>query len=209
VVSPFYWNDVYSICPDNLDNTFVIGNIRDNIEYFNGSALSALTPDLSNTYFAKFDSAGNFQCYQKDTSRLISGTTFGSDYYTIGVGKDDLGHGFFRAYVTLIKWDIANCTQIWRTKFTQLAEYYNQSVNTAVSQNTFSLFPNPSTNGIFYKRSSGLKTRSFVISNILGQEIPLSDHDDFIDISGQPKGLYIYRVIFTDSTILTGKISYQ
>src|SRR5690606_15627211 len=106
------WNSTYSICADEWNNSLVIGNMEDDIQFQTNSSTVTLTPDLSLTYFAKFDSLGDFQCYQTDTSKLISGATHGTDYYTVGISDSRRRSDIYMNSVTIVKWDINNCRQI-------------------------------------------------------------------------------------------------
>ncbi len=204
------WNEAYSICADDLNNSFVIGSIEDDIQFLANSSPVTLTPGLSLTYFAKFDSLGDFQCYQTDTSKLISGATHGTDYYTVGISDSRRISDVYMNSVTIVKWDINRCTQIWRQHFPQTVYRPLLSTETIAQENKyFSLFPNPNSSGLFYIKSSGLKAVRIHIYNLQGQEITFENKDHLISITKHPKGVYLYKVICDDNTISAGKILYQ
>lgn len=212
IYSPLFWNKAFSVCADSLNNSFLIGNINDNIEFSTGPATSTLTPSLSKTYFAKFDSSGDFQCYQTDTSNLIDGATFGTNYYTVGISDEMTISGINRKSIAIVKWDINSCSQIWRIKFHHVVESPSIDAIESIDQNrNICLFPNPCTNGILYmKKDENIKVVSIHIYNLMGKEISITNNNElFLDISNQPKGIYIYKAVLEDNSVSIGKITYR
>ncbi len=209
--SSWYWSNLYDVSSDSSNNILVIGDMKDRIQFYNGAGLSSLTPSLSNTYFAKFDSAGNFQCYKTDSTRLVAGTAHGSNYYTISLTNGSIYFGVLYDSIEIVKWDIASCSKVWTTIIKQAGVLPPPGNVSTVSNNAkrLSFFPNPSNNGVFFKKTNSTLTYSVEMFSINGQRIDFSDSQYAIDISEQPKGIYLYRVVFGDQTVETGKIVYQ
>ena len=86
---------------------------------------------------------------------------------------------------------------------------YGIYTGTPDADNNFALIaPNPSA-GFFFIRSD-VTISSVEITNVLGAKIfsllkPVSDHLN-VDLTAQPKGIYIYKIVAEDKRISTGKI---
>ena len=88
------------------------------------------------------------------------------------------------------------------------------NVGTALSNNVFDkstmvIYPNPS-NGIFTLQTNEMDaTKSISIYTLLGQKIydsVISSNETTIDISNQPKGVYIYKVCGLEGETKSGKL---
>lgn len=205
-----HWNIAYSICSDENDNSLVIGDVNSAIKFLDNATVSTLTPGLSNTYFAKFDSLGNFQCYKTDTSMLLDGTTYGSNYYTVGISNENTIGQIHRSSITLVKWDINYCAEIWRRQMNQVVVLpIPISVESVSQKNKFRLYPNPSTNGIFNLEGEFIEIVDIHVYDIYGKRVAVDGKNGNIDISVQPKGVYILKVTSKDRSVFTGKLLYR
>lgn len=206
-------NRLYSVAADNNDNTYIIGDIYDGIYYYNGSGLSTLVTNPSRSYFAKFNSSGNFQCYSTDSARLIAGTTYGSNYYTVGMSSTSTympNYEIRHASVKIIKWDGNNCMAIWKDSLNSVIWLHLEGTTGLVrSQPNFIFAPNPSSTGIFTPRTTSNVHYSVEVFDLLGRKIKDIENQSPVDLSAYARGLYIYKVTFADRTVLSGKILYQ
>jgi len=148
-----------------------------------------------NVYFIKLDSLGN-GCLTAitDSGRVTHVGTFshGGNVTTIDSGRINSGGkvgsgGIYNAICTVTAVD-----------------------NIVPEENNLQVFPNPN-NGIFSIQSGNGNQKSEIgIYNILGEEIytgKLNSDITQIDISGQPAGLYLYRVISEQGQLVSsGKV---
>lgn len=81
-------------------------------------------------------------------------------------------------------------------------------INESVSDNTVSIYPNPST-GIFYVQSKNNSNTTLTILNVLGitvLEKKIVGSTEIIDLSTVPAGVYFYRVANQNENINSGKL---
>ncbi len=206
-------NRLYSVSADNNDNTFIVGDISDSIYYFNGSGLSTLVTNPSRSYFAKFNPSGNFHCYNTDSARLIAGTAYGSNYYTVGISTSDTYMSNYlirRDAIKIIKWDGANCMPVWKNSINDDIWIISENVSGQENEKkSCSFIPNPSSNGVFMPKINSNLHYAIEVFDLLGKKIVSVDDHIAVDISFCAKGLYIYKVIFDDKSMISGKILYQ
>ena len=205
------WHDFYSVCTDDHNNILAIGTIVDTILFYNGTTLAAALPSLSKTYFAKFDSAGNFLCYQTDSSTLKSGATSGNFLYTVGLLPDTAFGYYGHSSIDLVKWDISSCSQIWRTHMHEVIPGNIEKVNNPPGPgNEMVIYPNPCSSGLFFlKNSATANVVSIDLYNLRGDKIPVASDKPSIDISAFSKGIYLYRIVLKNGTIASGKLIYE
>ena len=86
----------------------------------------------------------------------------------------------------------------------------NNALSTSVfNKNTITIYPNP-TNGIYTLQTNEMNAvKSISIYTILGQKIHdavISSNETTIDISNQPKGVYLYKVFGVEGETKSGKL---
>ncbi len=82
------------------------------------------------------------------------------------------------------------------------------SINETLFEKEILVFPNPS-NGIFTVNINNEKAAQIIIYNTMGEKIyqsKLYNQEFEIDLSSKPKGMYFYKLLFTDNEIVTGKL---
>ena len=85
----------------------------------------------------------------------------------------------------------------------------NTLTNSSFDKSSIAIYPNPS-NGYFILQTNEMNTaKSISIYTILGQKIydaVISSNETTIDISNQPKGVYLYKVIGEEGETKSGKL---
>ena len=210
--SSYNSNFGYSLSVDKYNNIYACGTFWDTITF---GAVRLISTAQYPSFIVKFDSMGNGVCgtsvnnYNDDynaiaTDPLSSKVYFGGDVdgSSCAFGNITLT-GIGIEFSFLAKWEPCPST-----------EGINSIKN---SEDGVTVFPNPN-KGIFTvafnhaELVSALQT--IELYNMLGQKVyseirPLAD-DNRIDISTQPSGIYLYRIISGDGNLLgDGKIIIQ
>jgi hypothetical protein len=85
----------------------------------------------------------------------------------------------------------------------------NALATAVFDKSTLVMYPNPS-NGIYTLQTNEMNTaKSICIYTILGQKIHdavISSNETIIDISNQPKGVYLYKVFGEEGETKSGKL---
>ncbi|HTA83622.1 MAG TPA: T9SS type A sorting domain-containing protein [Bacteroidia bacterium] len=92
---------------------------------------------------------------------------------------------------------------VWKRALSQMVSGINEVSN----KNGTTIYPNPS-NGAYTVESSAEISR-IEIMNVLGEKIYSSNINSekaMIDLTGEPKGMYFYKIVSKDGVISTGKL---
>jgi len=95
---------------------------------------------------------------------------------------------------------------VWKRALAEMVSGINEISN----KNETTIYPNPS-DGIYTVQSEAEISR-IEIMNVLGEKIYSSNANSkkaMIDLSGEPKGIYIYKITAGENNVCTGKIVVQ
>jgi hypothetical protein len=152
----------------------------------------------------------------------ISGLQANDIAYWDGNSWNALGNGIFNGYVlTLIPfmsslYAAGAFSNAGNITCNNIASYQlPNSINELFLTNSVVVYPNPSNSKFFFKIASGyqlMANSQLEIYNILGEKMYLqtlrqAQGDFAIDLSDQPEGIYLYRLIDKDgAAIASGKL---
>jgi len=197
----------YSLSVDKWDHIYLAGSFNDSIAF--GSVKLISSSYLPSCIFV-FDTSGKALCgasidNNNDDANAIAANPFGHNVYFGGdvesgqcvFGNDTLNGGT-NEYSFLAKWQPCNNTIT--------------SVNSVTEKNSIAIFPNPN-NGVFTIQSSVAGgPLSVEVYNVLGKKVLTEallspQGNNVINLSDDPSGIYLYRVLNEDGGLLgSGKV---
>ncbi len=170
------------------------------------------------SFIFKFDSNGKALCGTEinnynDDANALGADPLADDVYFTGdaIGEIDISHTVcyfgsdsikgYQEVGFLAKWTCGNV---------------ETNTKTISSKNCITVYPNPS-NGVFAfeAKSEVLRVKSIEVYNVLGEKVYSSQFSTInshfsIDLSNQPNGIYLYRVIANSGNVLgEGKMVIQ
>ena len=198
----------YSLSMDKWNHIYLTGSFQDTISF--GSLKLVSNAPMPSCIF-KFDTSGAALCGTyidnlNDDANAIAASPLGSDIYFGGdvgmgdciFGNDTLHDGGSSEYLFIAKWQPCNNTIT--------------SVNSVTEKNSIAIFPNPN-NGVFTIQSSVAGgPLSVEVYNVLGKKVLTEallspQGDNVINLSDNPSGVYLYRVLNKDGGSLgSGKV---
>jgi len=187
---------------------------------FSGDGAQAIYAELNVPMGISLDSAGNIFFADAYNYRIREVSTSGIISTVAGNGTEGyIGDGGLAIYAELAnpigvcndKHHIFYESEAASGTVRKIAPGYVNGVDDISTVKDVSLFPNPN-NGIFNLQLSAVSGQSSVeMYNMLGEKVyasPFITHNSsfIIDLSGQPQGLYHYRIITKNgSFVSTGK----
>ena len=165
------------------------------------------TPVLSGTSYVCRGHKDTVNVSGATKYKWSDGKTSGTSYYTGDINADST--------IYLTAYNALGCSVTDTFKIRVDSNCITTGINQLQYANQIQIFPNPN-NGVFTLQSSGLSGKSSVeIYSVLGERIyahPFtSQNPQFtIDLSNQPEGIYLYRVLDENgNSIGTGKLIIQ
>jgi hypothetical protein len=197
----------YSLSADKWNHIYLAGSFNDSIAF--GSVKLVSTSYLPSCIF-EFDTSGNALCgtlinNDNDDADAIAVNPSSPNAYFGGdveggaciFGNDTLNGGAIE-YLFLAKWQPCGV---------------DASINPVIEKSNISLFPDPN-NGLFTLqiKNEEQEIKNIEVYNVMGQKVLAEtlrypQGDNAIDISSQPSGIYLYRILNTDGELLgSGKV---
>ncbi len=105
--------------------------------------------------------------------------------------------------------DFHASTEIWR--------FFNQYTYVGINENAaagsvVSVYPNPSSSGVFTVELSNIVSASITVNNVLGEAIyssAISNGNITIDLSSNAPGVYVYQIVNANGLLGNGKLIIQ
>jgi Secretion system C-terminal sorting domain len=201
-----------AVSTDNFGNVYISGHLLDTVSF--GTDTLIENHSYRGAFIAKYDSSGNVLCAE--------GLANGGDHQN-GVSTDRFGNAYFGSdFASSLPFILGEDTLSSNYESAVLAKWLpcvDTNIITSVTpfSNKFfiSLYPNPN-NGIFTIQSSVVSRQlSVEIYNVMGQNVltetlRYTQGDNIINLSNQPNGVYFYRVLGENRSLIgEGKVIIQ
>jgi hypothetical protein len=197
----------YSLSADKWNNIYLTGGFSDSISI---GSLKLVSNSFMSSCIYKFDTSGKALCGTiidnlNDDANAVATSPGSSNIYFGGdiengtciFGSDTLKGGT-NEYLFIAKWQPCNNTIT--------------SVNSLTEKSTIAIFPNPN-RGVFTIQSSvGAGPLAVEVYNVLGKKVLTEallspQGNNVINLSDDPSGIYLYRVLNEDGGLLgSGKV---
>jgi hypothetical protein len=212
--NPNYYHP-YSISCDKLSNIYLCGSFQDSISF---NSLKLQSTSIEPSFLYKFDSAGNAICgsvidNQNDDNNCVAANPLSNNVFFSGdivnggcnFGSYFLSDSLGQEFGFLAEWTCGTSVGINQIPF---------------QKNSLSIFPNPN-NGSFTVSCHAVRqladsvSQTITIYNVLGEQVYNAtlnqvQGDNNINISNQPNGIYLYRVLSGNGNLAgEGKIVIQ
>ncbi len=208
-----YFPQPWSIACDNTNGVYLSGTFYGSINF---SGLTVLSDSAEPSFLYKFDTSGAVLCgsainNNNDDNNCVAADPLSNSVFFSGdidIPFDSEGCYFGSYYLTGIGLEYG-----FLAKWTCDIEEGTNKISSL--DYSISLFPNPST-GIFTFQSSVVSNQlSVEVYNVLGEKVyssnySLSTNHHSLNLSDQPNGIYLYRVLNADGSLLgEGKMIIQ
>jgi hypothetical protein len=215
-------SEVLSMAVDSNDDIYIAGSTDSSFTGIatSGAYQTTYGDGIFDGFVAKFNSSGTNLLWGTYLGNGLNGTTYGTsivldttgNVYVAGMTIADSGIYTTGAYQNYTG---ANSAEFFLAKFGCNIPNGINEIEHAIG--TINVYPNPS-NGVFtFQANSGqlIADSKIEIYNVLGEEIYKNTFSALhstlsVNISGQPSGIYLYRIISEKGeAIATGKLIFN
>jgi len=212
------YNTPYSISMDKQGSIYMSGTFADSLGF---NSIKVVSDSASPSFLFKFDTSGTALCgaaidNYNDDNNAVAGDPLGNGVFYSGDienahNQSDSAWCYFGSYALKGIHEYAFLAEFTCGTDAEISEIQN-------SGNQVSIFPNPNSGAFtigIRNKEQGISKIQIDIYNVLGEKVftetlRSAQGDNLIDLSGEPNGIYLYRVLYDDGSVLgSGKVMIQ